>query len=144
VPLGRACLLGLLVGLVFGLAQEAYRPQVELVRKDKKVVAWVSGEEGTLFYADYGDLWVGELRELSEARVEVGERAFFRDGGSTVEEGLRPGERVEAAFNKDLEREGLPYLMRLRRAGEGQAERYLRLVLFDPKGVGVRLSLIHI
>lgn len=137
---GRACLLGLLVGLVFGLAQEVYRPQVELVRKDKKVVAWVSGEEGTLFYADYGDLFVGELRELTEARVQVGERAFFRNEESAVEEGLRPGERVEAAFNRDLEREGLPYLMRLRRAGEGRAERYLRLVLFDPKGVGVRLG----
>lgn len=136
----RACLLGLLVGLVFGLAQEVYRPQVELVRKDKKVVAWVSGEEGTLFYADYGDLFVGELRELTEARVQVGERAFFRNEESAVEEGLRPGERVEAAFNRDLEREGLPYLMRLRRAGEGRAERYLRLVLFDPKGVGVRLG----
>ncbi len=140
MPLGRACLLGLLLGLVFGLAQEVYRPQVELVRKDKRVVAWVSGEEGTLFYADYGDLFVGELRGLSEARVQVGERTFFRDGESAVEEGLRLGEQVEAAFNQDLEREGLPYLMRLRRAGEGRAERYLRLVLFDPKGVEVRLG----
>ncbi len=137
--MGRALLLVLLLlGLV--LAEEVFRPEVELVRKDKRVLAWVSGEEGSLFYADYGDLHVGELLDLSEGRVRVGERAFFRDGGSGVEEGLTVGERVEAAYNRDLEREGLPYLMRLRRAGEGKAERYLRLVLHDPKGVEVRLG----
>jgi hypothetical protein len=130
----------LLLGLFWALAQEVYRPEVELTRKDKRVVAWVSGEEGSLFYADYGDLWVGVLRDLAPGRVQVGERAFFRDEGSVLEEGLRVGDRVEAAFNPDLEREGLPYLMRLRRAGEGRGERYLRLVLFDPKGVEVRLG----
>lgn len=130
----------LLLGLFWALAQEVYRPEVELTRKDKKVVAWVSGEEGSLFYADYGDLWVGVLRALSPERVQVEERSFFRDEGSALEEGLKVGDRVEVAFNPDLEREGLPYLMRLRRAGEGKAERYLRLVLFDPKGVEVRLG----
>ncbi|GAB5602727.1 hypothetical protein FJNA_12520 [Thermus sp. FJN-A] len=136
----RALGLGVALALLLGWAQEAFRPQVELVRKDKKVVAWVSGEEGSLFYADYGDLLVGELVALSPERVQVGERAFYRDAGSAVEEGLEVGTRVEAAFNPDLERDGLAYLMRLRRAGEGRAERYLRLVLADPKGVGVRLG----
>ncbi|WP_152560753.1 hypothetical protein [Thermus caliditerrae] len=137
---GRTILLGVALALLLALAQEVFRPQVELVRKEKKVVAWVSGEEGSLFYADYGDLFVGELKALAPGRVEVGDKAFYRDAGSGMEEGLRVGDRVEAAFNPDLEREGLPYLMRLRRAGEGQAERYLRLVLFDPKGVEVRLG----
>ncbi len=138
--LGLRPLFLALLGLALALAQEVYRPEVELVRKDKKVVAWVSGEEGSLFYADYGDLYSGELRSLAPDRVQVGDRTFYRDAGSAVEEGLRPGERVEAAYNRDLEREGLPYLMRLRRAGEGKGERYLRLVLSDPKGVEVRLG----
>ncbi|MGC8905305.1 MAG: hypothetical protein ACP5OL_09365, partial [Thermus sp.] len=123
MPRFRLLLLALF-GLALVLAQEVYRPEVELVRKDKKVVAWVSGEEGSLFYADYGDLYVGELRGLEEDRVAVGEKTFFRDGGSALEEGLSPGDRVEAAYNKDLLRDGLPYLMRLRRAGEGKAETY--------------------
>ncbi|MDT7921984.1 MAG: hypothetical protein RQ998_03605 [Thermus sp.] len=135
--MGRILLLALVVALA--LAQEVFRPQVELTRKEKKVVAWVSGEEGSLFYADYGDLHRGTLLALSEDRVQVGERAFFRDGGSAVEEGLQVGEEVEAAYNPDWEREGLPYLMRLRRAGK-EGERYLRLVLYDPKGVEVRLG----
>ncbi|NHK38212.1 hypothetical protein [Thermus thermophilus] len=139
MPWLRLSLLGLL-GLALVLAQEVYRPEVELVRKDKKVVAWVSGEEGSLFYADYGDLYVGELVALTEDRAVVGERAFFLDAGSVLEAGLSPGDRVEAAYNKDLLREGLPYLMRLGRAGEGEAETYLRLVLYDPKGVEVRLG----
>nr|WP_277621112.1 hypothetical protein [Thermus arciformis] len=126
--------------MALALAQEVYRPEVELVRKDKKVVAWVSGEEGSLFYADYGDLHVGELVALTGDRAVVGERAFFLDAGSVLEEGLSPGDRVEAAYNKDLLREGLPYLMRLRRAGEEGAKTYLRLVLYDPKGVEVRLG----
>ncbi|WP_038057535.1 hypothetical protein [Thermus amyloliquefaciens] len=133
-------LLLFLLALVLALAQEVYRPEVELVRKDKKVVAWVSGEEGSLFYADYGDLLVGELQALSSERVQVEGRVFFRDAGSALEEGLKVGERVEVAYNPDWEREGLPYLMRLRRAGEGKGERYLRLVLYDPKGVEVRLG----
>ncbi|RTI20927.1 hypothetical protein CSW21_08020, partial [Thermus scotoductus] len=120
---------------LLALAQEVFHPQVELTRKEKKVVAWVRGEEGSLFYADYGDLLVGELQALSPERVQVENRAFFRDLGSAVEEGLKVGERVEVAYNPDWEQEGLPYLMRLRRAGEGKGERYLRLVLFDPKGV---------
>ncbi|RTH07736.1 hypothetical protein CSW46_09370 [Thermus scotoductus] len=120
---------------LLALAQEVFQPQVELTRKEKKVVAWVSGEEGSLFYADYGDLLVGELQALSPERVQVENRAFFRDAGSAVEEGLKVGERVEVAYNPDWEQEGLPYLMRLRRAGEGKGERYLRLILFDPKGV---------
>ena len=119
MPWLRLSLLALL-GLSLVLAQEVYRPEVELVRKDKRVVAWVSGEEGSLFYADYGDLHVGELVAL--------------------EEGLSPGDRVEAAYNKDLLREGLPYLISLRRAGEEGAKTYLRLVLYDPKGVEVRLG----
>jgi len=135
----RPLLLALLLALGLALAEEVFRPQVELFRKEKKVVAWVSGEEGSLFYADYGDLYRGKLLALSEDRVRVGERGFFRDRGSVVEEGLRVGEEVEAAYNKDWEREGLPYLMRLRRAGK-EGERYLRLVLFDPKGVEVRLG----
>ena len=135
----RALLLALLLVFGLALAEEVFRPQVELSRKEKKVVAWVSGEEGSLFYADYGDLYRGELLELAEDRVRVGERSFFRDKGSVVEEGLRVGEEVEAAYNKDWEREGLPYLMRLRRGGK-EGERYLRLVLFDPKGVEVRLG----
>ncbi|MGC8877392.1 hypothetical protein [Thermus sp.] len=139
MPRFRLLLLALF-GLALVLAQEVYRPEVELVRKDKKVVAWVSGEEGSLFYADYGDLYVGELRGLEEDRVAVGEKTFFRDGGSALEEGLSPGDRVEAAYNKDLLRDGLPYLMRLRRAGEEEAKTYLRLVLYDPKGVEVRLG----
>jgi hypothetical protein len=134
---GRILLLALVVALA--LAQEVFRPQVELTRREKKVVAWVSGKEGSLFYADYGDLYRGTLLALSEDRVRVGERAFFRDGGSAVEEGLQVGEEVEAAYNPDWEREGLPYLMRLRRAGK-EGERYLRLVLYDPKGVEVRLG----
>lgn len=136
----KALLLLPLLAALLVLAEEAFRPQAELTRKEKRVVAWVSGEEGSLFYADYGDLYVGELRSLTLDRVEVGDRAFYRDKGSVVEEGLAPGERVEAAYNRDLEREGLPYLMRLRRAGKGEGERYLRLVLFDPKGVEVRLG----
>jgi len=136
----RPFLLGLALALLLALAQEAFRPEVELVRKEKKVVAWVSGEEDSLFYADYGDLLVGELEALGETQVTVGGRAFFRDGGSAVEEGLRGGDRVEAAYNPDLTREGLPHLLRLRRAGEGKGERYLRLVLFDPRGVEVRLG----
>ncbi|WP_117238309.1 hypothetical protein [Thermus sediminis] len=143
MPSSRALLLVPLLGLGLVLAEvqeEVFRPQVELLRKDKRVVAWVSGEEGSLFYADYGDLHVGELRELSRERARVGDREFFLDGGSAVEEGLEAGERVEVAFNPNLQREGLPYLMRLRRAGEGKAERYLRLVLYDPKGVEVRLG----
>ncbi|SDE51469.1 hypothetical protein SAMN04488243_1036 [Thermus arciformis] len=139
MPWPRLPLLFLL-GLALALAQEVYRPEVELVRKDKKVVAWVSGEEGSLFYADYGDLHVGELVALTGDRAVVGERAFFLDAGSVLEEGLSPGDRVEAAYNKDLLREGLPYLMRLRRAGEEGAKTYLRLVLYDPKGVEVRLG----
>ena len=139
MPWLRLSLLALL-GLSLVLAQEVYRPEVELVRKDKRVVAWVSGEEGSLFYADYGDLHVGELVALAEDRAVVGERAFFLDAGSVLEEGLSPGDRVEAAYNKDLLREGLPYLMRLRRAGEEGAKTYLRLVLYDPKGVEVRLG----
>ena len=135
--MGRILLLALVVALA--LAQEVFRPQVELTRREKKVVAWVSGEEGSLFYADYGDLYRGTLLALSEDRVQVGERAFLRDGGSAVEEGLQVGEEVEAAYNPDWEREGLPYLMRLRRAGK-EGERYLRLVLYDPKGVEVRLG----
>ncbi|TFU27078.1 hypothetical protein [Thermus tengchongensis] len=130
----------LLFLVALALAQEVYRPEVELVRKDKRVVAWVSGEEGSLFYADYGDLLVGELQGLSAERVQVEGRFFFRDAGSALEEGLKVGERVEVAYNPDWERDGLPYLMRLRRAGEGKGERYLRLVLFDPKGVEVRLG----
>lgn len=131
----------LLLGLAFyTLAQDAFRPQVELVRKDKRVVAWVSGEEGSLFYADYGDIWVGALEALSEEKAQVGGRTFFLDAGSSVEEGLEVGEKVEVAFNPDWERDGLPYLMRLRKAGEEKAARYLRLVLFDPKDVEVRLG----
>ncbi|MFN4070360.1 MAG: hypothetical protein ACK4HT_02180 [Thermus caldifontis] len=130
----------LLFLVALALAQEVYRPQVELLRREKKVVAWVSGEEGSLFYADYGDLLVGELQALSPERVQVEGRVFFRDAGSALEEGLRIGERVEVAYNPDWEREGLPYLMRLRKAGEGKGEGYLRLVLFDPKGVEVRLG----
>lgn len=80
---------------LLALAQEVFHPQVELTRKEKKVVAWVSGEEGSLFYADYGDLLVGELQALSPERVQVESRAFFRDLGSAVEEGLKVGERVE-------------------------------------------------
>ncbi|MFN4072345.1 MAG: hypothetical protein ACK4G4_02830 [Thermus sp.] len=133
-------LLVLAALFLLALAQEVFRPQVELTRKEKKVVAWVSGEEGSLFYADYGDLLVGELESLSPERVQVGGRAFFRDPGSAVEEGLGVGERVEVAYNPDWEKEGLPYLMRLRRAGAGKGERYLRLVLFDPRGVEVRLG----
>lgn len=136
----RPFLLGLALFLLLALAQEAFRPEVELVRKDKKVVAWVSGEEDSLFYADYGDLMVGVLEALGEAQVAVAGRAFFRDGGSAVEEGLRVGDRVEAAYNPDYTKEGLPHLLRLRRAGEGKGERYLRLVLFDPRGVEVRLG----
>ncbi|WP_172957307.1 LPS export ABC transporter periplasmic protein LptC [Thermus scotoductus] len=128
-------LLGVAALCLLALAQEVFQPQVELTRKEKKVVAWVSGEEGSLFYADYGDLLVGELQALSPERVQVENRAFFRDAGSAVEEGLKVGERVEVAYNPDWEQEGLPYLMRLRRAGEGKGERYLRLILFDPKGV---------
>ncbi|WP_243030393.1 hypothetical protein [Thermus altitudinis] len=122
------------------LAQEVYRPEVELVRKDKRVVAWVSGEEGSLFYADYGDIWVGDLEALSRERAQVGGRAFFLDAGSAVEEGLEVGQKVEVAFNPDWEQDGLPYLMRLRKASEEKAARYLRLVLFDPKEVAVRLG----
>ncbi|MFC0594972.1 hypothetical protein ACFFFP_02090 [Thermus composti] len=136
----RPLLLGIGLGLLLALAQEVFRPEVELLRKDKRVVAWVSGEEESLFYADYGDLHVGELRELTPAKAVVGERAFFLDAGTVLEEGLKPGDRVEAAYNPDWEREGLPYLMRLRKAGEEKGERYLRLVLFDPKGVEVRLG----
>ncbi|GLV47308.1 hypothetical protein TJA_04810 [Thermus sp. LT1-2-5] len=136
----RPLLLGLGLALLCALAQEVFRPEVELVRKDKKVVAWVSGEEDSLFYADYGDLLVGRLEALSETRAVVEGRAFFRDGTSAVDEGLGVGDRVEAAYNPDLTQEGLPHLLRLRRAGEGKAERYLRLVLFDPKGVEVRLG----
>lgn len=135
--LGKAVFLGV---ALLSLAQEAFRPEVELVRKDKRVVAWVSGEEGSLFYADYGDLLVGELQVLSPEKIQVEGRVFFWDAGSAVEEGLKVGDRVEAVFNPDWEREGLPYLLRLRRAGGGQAERYLRLVLFDPQGVEVRLG----
>lgn len=135
----RTLFLALLLALGLALAEEVFRPQVELVRQEKRVVAWVSGEEGSLFYADYGDLYRGTLRELSPERVRVGEKAFFRDAGSFLEEGLKEGEEVEAAYNKDWEREGLPYLMRLRRAGK-ERERYLRLVLYDPKGVEVRLG----
>ncbi len=129
----------LLLLAFLALAQEVFRPEVELVRKEKRVVASVSGEGESLFYADYGDLHRGPLLALEEGRVQVGERAFFRDGGSLLEEGLRVGEEVEAAYNPDLEREGLPYLMRLRRA-RGEGARYLRLVLFDPKGVEVRIG----
>ncbi|MEN2982767.1 MAG: hypothetical protein ABDH20_09670 [Thermus sp.] len=135
LALGLALLL-----VLWALGQETFRPEVELTRKDKRVVAWVSGEEETLFYADYGDLWVGVLEDLAQDRVRVGGRTFFRDEGSALEEGLKLGERVEAAYNPDLLREEAPYLMRLRRAGEAKAERYLRLVLFDPKGVEVRLG----
>ena len=74
MPWLRLSLLALL-GLSLVLAQEVYRPEVELVRKDKRGVAWVSGEEGSLFYADYGDLHVGELVALAEDRAVVGERA---------------------------------------------------------------------
>lgn len=131
---------GLLLLAFLALAQEVFRPEVELLRKEKRVVASVSGEEESLFYAEYGDLHRGPLVALEEGRVQVGERAFFRDAGSLLEEGLRVGEEVEAAYNPDLEREGLPYLMRLRRAsGKGEG-RYLRLVLFDPKGVEVRIG----
>ncbi|TBH16531.1 hypothetical protein [Thermus thermamylovorans] len=129
-----------LAALLGVAAQEAFRPQVELLRGEKRVVASVSGEEGSLFYADYGDLLVGRLLALSPERVQVEEQAFFLDGGSVLEEGLELGQEVEAAFNPDYRREGLPYLLRLRRAGEGRAERYLRLVLYDPQGVEVRLG----
>ncbi|WP_460387405.1 hypothetical protein [Thermus thalpophilus] len=136
----RPFLLGLGLLLLCALAQEAFRPEVELVRKDKKVVAWVSGEEDSLFYADYGDLYLGELKERGQDKAVVGEKAFFLDAGSAVDEGLKPGDMVEAAYNPDFTREGLPHLLRLRRAGAGKGERYLRLVLFDPKGVEVRLG----
>lgn len=123
------------------LAQEVFRPQVELRRKDKTVVASVSGEEGSLFYGDYGDLFVGVLEELSPEVVQVSGRRFFRDAASRLEG--KVGDRVEVAYNKDLTREGLPYLMRLRPLPSGGSEsaQYLRLVLFDPKeGVLVRFG----
>ena len=82
MPWLRLSLLALL-GLSLVLAQEVYRPEVELVRKDKRVVAWVSGEEGSLFYADYGDLHVGELVALAEDRAVVGERAFSWTRGAS-------------------------------------------------------------
>lgn len=131
--------------LLLVLAQEVFRPQVELKRKDKTVVALVSGEEGSLFYGDYGDLFVGVLEELSPGVVQVSGRRFFRDAASRLEG--KVGDRVEVAYNKDLTREGLPYLMRLRPLPSGGAEsaerggQYLRLVLFDPKeGVLVRFG----
>lgn len=137
---GRPVWWALAVLILGAAAQEVFRPQVELLRGEKRVVASVSGEEGTLFYADYGDLLVGRLVALSPERVQVDDQVFFLDGGSVLDEGLEPGQEVEAAFNPDYRREGLPYLLRLRRAGEGRGERYLRLVLFDPEGVEVRLG----
>ncbi|MER3603659.1 MAG: hypothetical protein C4298_07875 [Thermus sp.] len=141
----RLILLPPLFFLLLVLAQEVFRPQVELKRKDKTVVATVSGEEGSLFYGDYGDLFVGVLEELTPEAVQVSSRRFFRDAASRVEG--RVGDRVEVAYNKDLTREGLPYLMRLRplpSGGTESAERggqYLRLVLFDPReGVLVRFG----
>ncbi|KGQ21979.2 hypothetical protein [Thermus filiformis] len=131
---------GLLLLALLAWAQEVFRPQVELVRKDKKVVASVSGEEGSLFYGDYGDLFFGVLEEVGPEVVQVSGRRFFRDAGSRLEG--KPGDRVEVAYNKDLTREGLPYLMRLRPLeGEGKEGEYLRLVLYDPKeGVLVRFG----
>lgn len=111
--------------------EEAFRPQVELKRKDKAVVASVSGEEGSLFYGDYGDLFFGVLEERGPGVVRVSGRWFFFDAGSRIEGEI--GEKVEVAYNGDLTREGRPYLMRMvPQRGEG-GERYLRLVLFDPK-----------
>ncbi len=136
---GSRLLLGVLaLGLIWALGEEVFRPEVELLRGERRVKAWVSGEEGSLFYADYGEVLVGPLEALEAGWVQVGGRRFFRDEGSFLDP-VEMGQRVEAAYNPDLEREGLPYLMRLRPAGEGEG-RYLRLVLFDPKGVGVELG----
>ncbi|MER3557870.1 MAG: hypothetical protein C4302_08780, partial [Thermus sp.] len=136
----RLILLPPLFFLLLVLAQEVFRPQVELKRKDNTVVATVSEAEGSLFYGDYGDLFAGVLEELGQGVVQVSGRRFFRDAASRVEG--RVGDRVEVAYNKDLTREGLPYLMRLRPLeGQKASGQYLRLILFDPKeGVLVRFG----
>ncbi len=136
--MSRLALGGLL--LLWALAQGLYRPEVELLRKDKRVVASVSGEEGSLFFAEYGEILLGPLEALTPEEARVGGRAFFRDPASRVEEGLEVGAQVEVAYNPDWREGDRPHLLRLRRAqGEPQG-RYLRLVLADPKGVEVRLG----
>lgn len=77
LALGLALLL-----VLWALGQETFRPEVELTRKEKRVVAWVSGEEESLFYADYGDLWVGVLEDLAQDRVRVGGVPFSGTRGA--------------------------------------------------------------